>query len=131
MLTVLVKTWKKLNRFSAKLLKCVISMVIIKGRNRDYNERYKIIITVKEVGDRCCGGQCPVHKPGDTIEIIGVEQMKGHICPTAYSAIYPYAFALRYGAQFPSLEEKGSILVSCNAHRGGTVFELKRLELGE
>ena len=84
---------------------------------------YKLIITVKEIK-----GTCAVNKVGDIIEVVG-DEIKGNICPMALHAIFPYMFALQYGADFPWLDNKDEIVAYCPDPAGLALFEIKRVKL--
>lgn len=84
---------------------------------------YKLIITVKEIK-----GTCAANKVGDIIEVVG-DEIKGNICPMALHAIFPYMFALQYGADFPWLDNKDEIVAYCPDPAGLALFEIKRVKL--
>ncbi|WP_455368175.1 TIGR04076 family protein [[Eubacterium] cellulosolvens] len=86
---------------------------------------YKLIITVKEIK-----GTCAANKVGDRIEVVG-DEIKGKICSMAMHAIFPYIFAMQYGADFPWLENKDEILAYCPDPTGLALFEIKREKIPE
>jgi uncharacterized repeat protein (TIGR04076 family) len=60
--------------------------------------------TVKATVD-AVGGHCPFHKVGDEIVFDG-HTIQGHFCASAFVAMMPTMFALRYGASFPWMESR-------------------------
>jgi uncharacterized repeat protein (TIGR04076 family) len=60
---------------------------------------YKVRVTVAKAHPEC-GAK---HKVGDTYEIWNVRRdtQKGWICPTAWASLFPFIYAMRYGAVFP------------------------------
>ena len=98
----------------------------VKGKQMEY----KVLVTVKEVRGNCVFP----HRTGDTIEFTG-PWMKGKICLTAFTAIYPFIHALRFGAEFPwggggkGLKvPKDRIIASCSDPFNTVVFELRKGE---
>jgi uncharacterized repeat protein (TIGR04076 family) len=83
---------------------------------------YRILINVREVK-----GKCPIQRVGDKIEVIG-DEVKGNICAMAFHTIFPYIFAMQYGANFPWLENKDEILAYCPDPMGLVLFEIKRIK---
>ena len=84
---------------------------------------YKIVITVKEIK-----GTCTAQKVGDKIEVIG-DKVEGNICTMAFHTIFPYIFAMQYGADFPWLKNKDETLAYCPDPAGLALFEIKRVKL--
>jgi len=82
---------------------------------------YKIIARVKSVK-----GECSFHKPGDEIVFDG-ETIKGRICLHALYSFLPKAFALRFGAEFPWLEDKNVSTHACPDAQNPVVFEIRRV----
>jgi uncharacterized repeat protein (TIGR04076 family) len=86
---------------------------------------YKVIVTIKDIK-----GTCAANKVGDTIEAEG-DVIKGHLCPMALHAIYPYIFAMQYGADFPWLENKDEIDAYCPDPAGLALLNIKRIKLSD
>ncbi len=87
---------------------------------------YKIVATVKDVKGECAAG----HKVGDVIELVRFD-VKGFICPSAFAAIYPTIFAMKFGAEFPWEEDSDKTLVCCPDPRNLVIFEVRRVKIKE
>ena len=86
---------------------------------------YKITVRVKEIR-----GNCDVSRVGDVLEITPGPKMTGKIGPTAFNAIYPYIFAIRFGAEFPWAEKnKNKVTVVCPDPEGLVIYEIKRVKV--
>ena len=83
---------------------------------------YKIIARVISVKGECGFN----HKPGDEIIFDG-ETIKGRICMSALYSFLPTVFALRYGAEFPWLEDKNVTTHACPDAQNPVVFEIRRV----
>jgi len=72
--------------------------------------------------------QCPVYKVGDTITYED-EELVGKICPTAFAALWPIIYAMRFGARFPWCDDKHSDLVyfQCPDIEDTIEFEIRRI----
>ena len=72
---------------------------------------YKVRVTVVKAHSGC-GAK---HKVGDVYEewMVTEGSQKGFICPSAYMALSPWIYALRYGAVFPWGEGPGNSMVLC------------------
>jgi uncharacterized repeat protein (TIGR04076 family) len=72
---------------------------------------YKVRVTIVKAHPGC-GAQ---HKEGDIYEewMVTKGSQKGFICPTAYATLFPWIYALRYGAVFPWGEGPGNSMVLC------------------
>lgn len=66
---------------------------------------------------------CRYHSGPTGIERVAPEGM----CLAAFHVAYPYSLALLYDADFPDVDEKGSIYVRCPNPQGGIVLEVKRV----
>lgn len=87
---------------------------------------YGIRITVVKSHPDCAAQ----HKVGDTWEDnCGVDKgkIKGFICPSAYAALHPKVYALRYGAQFPWEKDPDSIVCCCTDLHTPVQFKIERL----
>ena len=83
---------------------------------------YKIMVKVKSVKGHCDLG----HKPGDEIIFDG-KTVKGRICLDALCSFLPKVFAMRYGAEFPWLEDKSVATHACPDPENPVVFEVRRI----
>jgi len=83
---------------------------------------YKVIARVISVKGECSFN----HKPGDEIVFDG-ETIKGRICLSALYSFLPKVFALRYGAEFPWLEDKNLATHACPDAQNPVVFEIRRV----
>lgn len=79
-------------------------------------------ITVISRKGACSAG----HKVGDKW-VMGLYVPQG-LCSTAFAALYPFAKALRFGAEFPFAKPDGSVEVICPDAGNPLVFALKRIE---
>jgi uncharacterized repeat protein (TIGR04076 family) len=83
---------------------------------------YKILVKVKEIR-----GHCEASKVGDILEIEPGPKMTGKICPTAFNAIYPFIFAMRFDGQIPWAEDnKNKVTAVCPDPSGLVVYEISR-----
>jgi len=85
---------------------------------------YKVTAKVKEI--RFPSG-CDL-QVGDAFELERwkINLIKGSICGIALNALYPFAFALRYGAELSWAKEGDSWVFCCPDPKGLAIFELKR-----
>lgn len=85
---------------------------------------WPVRVTVVEAHPEC-GAK---HKVGDIWEQAGVrkERIKGFICPTAFIALSPIIYALRYGAEFP-WAQKDSYTAICPDPETPVKFKIERL----
>ena len=86
---------------------------------------YKVRVTVLQAHPDC-GAR---HKAGDTFEQANVnkESLKGFMCPTAYVALSPIIYAMRYGGQFPWSKNPDVWVGCCQDIETPVVFEIRRL----
>jgi uncharacterized repeat protein (TIGR04076 family) len=87
------------------------------------NKTYKVIATVQSVKGHCGFG----HQVGDRIVFDG-ETVQGRICLSALYSFLPKVFAMRYGADFPWLEDKDVATHACPDAFNPVVFEIKRIK---
>lgn len=78
-------------------------------------------VRVKSQKGTCAFG----HRVGDRIIFDGVS-VKGKICYSALIVLLPKVYAMRYGAEFPWVEDKDSICNACPDAENPVVFEIKR-----
>jgi uncharacterized repeat protein (TIGR04076 family) len=83
---------------------------------------YKVQLKVIDQKGTCSFG----HKVGDVITFTerGIE---GEICFSALYSVLPKVMALRYGAQFPWLEDKDVATHACPDAYNPLVFEVRRI----
>jgi len=84
---------------------------------------YKVIATVQSVKGHCGFG----HQVGDQVVFDG-ETVQGRVCLSALYSFLPKVFAMRYGADFPWLEDKDVATHACPDAFNPVVFELKRIK---
>ncbi len=84
---------------------------------------YKIIATVQLVKGHCGFG----HQVGDQVVFDG-ETVQGRVCLSALYSFLPKVFAMRYGADFPWLEDKDVATHACPDAFNPVVFEIKRIK---
>lgn len=87
--------------------------------------QYKVRVTVVKAHPGC-GAK---HKVGDIFEMIGVrkEHVKGFMCPTAFIALAPFIYAMRYGGKFPWARDRDSWVGCCPDIDTPVLFEIRRL----
>jgi len=83
---------------------------------------YKIVARVVSVKGECGFN----YKVGDEILFDG-ETVKGRICLSALYSFLPMVVALRYGAEFPWLEDKDVATHACPDPQNPVVFEIRRV----
>jgi uncharacterized repeat protein (TIGR04076 family) len=83
---------------------------------------YKVQLKVIDQKGTCSFG----HKVGDVITFTerGIE---GEICFSALYSVLPKVMALRYGAEFPWLEDKDVATHACPDAYNPLVFEVRRI----
>lgn len=83
---------------------------------------YKVVATVKSIR-----GECPFHSVGDQIVYDG-RSIQGRFCSSAFVAMMPTLYAMRYGAQFPWLGDKDMTTFACPDADNPVVFEIRRVQ---
>jgi uncharacterized repeat protein (TIGR04076 family) len=83
---------------------------------------YTVIATVKSIG-----GECAFHRVGDQI-IFNGRSIQGQFCPSAFMAMMPTFYALRYGVEFPWLEGRDVTTFACPDAENPVVFEIQRIQ---
>jgi len=66
------------------------------------------------------------HKVGDEVIFDG-ETVQGRVCLSALYSFLPKVYAMRYGAEFPWLEDKDVSTHACPDAWNPVVFEIRRL----
>ena len=84
-------------------------------------ERYDVGIKVISQNGTCAAG----HQVGDEW-IMGLKTPEG-ICIGAFYALFPSAWALRYGVSFPWASDPDVATVACPDEKNPLVLELRRL----
>jgi uncharacterized repeat protein (TIGR04076 family) len=83
---------------------------------------YKIVARVIEQEGHCVAG----HAVGDEVVFEG-QTIQGKICIHALYSFLPKVFALRYGAEFPWVEDRDVATHACPDAWNPVVFEIKRV----
>jgi len=83
---------------------------------------YKVVCKVIKQEGTCAFG----HKVGDEIVFDG-RTVRGEICLHALYSLMPKVFAMRYGAQFPWLEDANVSTHACPDAWNPLVFEVRRV----
>lgn len=78
-------------------------------------------VVVKSQNGKCVFG----HKVGDKIVFDG-RSVKGDICYSALTVLFPKVFAMRYDADFPWAKDKDVIFNACPDGENPVVFEIRR-----
>ncbi|MBC7249477.1 MAG: TIGR04076 family protein [Anaerolineae bacterium] len=86
-------------------------------------EEYKVVVTVISQHGQCAFG----HQVGDRVVFDG-RTVQGEICLHALYSFLPKVFAMRYGAQFPWLEDKDVATHACPDAYNPVVFEIRRVK---
>jgi len=71
------------------------------------------------------------HKVGDTWEDncgLDKDSIKGFICPSAYFALHPIVFGLRYGVKFPWIKDSETSVCCCPAIDTPVHFKIDRVK---
>ena len=84
---------------------------------------YKITATVRSVKGHCDFG----HRVGEKVVFDG-ETVQGRVCLHALYSFLPKVFAMRFGAEFPWLEDKDVATHACPDAFNPVVFEIRRVE---
>jgi uncharacterized repeat protein (TIGR04076 family) len=83
---------------------------------------YTIVARVISQKGHCVAG----HQAGDEVVIEG-QTIQGKICIHALYSFLPKVFALRYGAEFPWVEDPDVATHACPDAHNPVVFELQRV----
>ena len=83
---------------------------------------YKVIARVISQKGTCGFG----HKVGDPVVFDG-ETVQGRACLSALYSFLPKVFAMRYGANFPWLDDKDVATHACPDAYNPVVFEIRRV----
>ncbi len=89
---------------------------------RPENTEYTVVARVIRQEGHCAAG----HKVGDEVVFDGLT-VRGQICISALYSILPKVFAMRYGAQFPWLEDPDVATHACPDAWNPVVFEIRRV----
>jgi len=83
---------------------------------------YKVVCRVIKQEGNCAFG----HKVGDEIIFDG-RTVQGEICLSALYSMLPKVYAMRYGAQFPWLDDPDASTHACPDAFNPVVFEVRRV----
>ena len=86
------------------------------------DQGFKIIARVIRQEGHCGAGHCV----GDAIVFDG-QTVQGKVCITALYSFLPKVFAMRYGAEFPWLDDKDVSTHACPDAWNPVVFEIRRV----
>jgi uncharacterized repeat protein (TIGR04076 family) len=87
------------------------------------DEGHTIVVSVIQQEGYCAAG----HQVGDRVAFDG-QTVEGKVCIHALYSFLPKVFAMRYGAEFPWLEEQGVATHACPDAWNPVVFEIRRLD---
>lgn len=93
-------------------------------RGRD--GEYTVVARVIRQAGHCAAG----HQVGDEVVFDGLT-VQGKICISALYSVLPKVFALRYGAQFPWLDDPDVATHACPDAANPVVFEVRRVREGK
>ncbi len=83
---------------------------------------YTIVARVIKQEGQCAFG----HQVGDEVVFDG-ETVQGKVCISALYSFMPKVFAMRYGAEFPWLEDNDVSTHACPDAWNPVVFEIRRV----
>ena len=83
---------------------------------------FKIVAQVIQQEGHCAAG----HQVGDEVVFDG-ESVDGKICISALYSFLPKVYAMRYGAQFPWLDDPDVSTHACPDAWNPVVFEIRRV----
>ena len=83
---------------------------------------FKIVARVIRQEGHCAAG----HQVGDEVTFDG-ETVEGKICISALYSFLPKVFAMRYGAEFPWLDDPDVATHACPDAQNPVVFEIRRM----
>lgn len=86
------------------------------------NEEFTVVARVIQIDGHCGAGHCV----GDEVVFDGMT-VQGKICISALYSFLPKVYAMRYGAQFPWLEDKDVSTHACPDALNPVIFEIRRL----
>ncbi|NIQ36986.1 MAG: TIGR04076 family protein [Proteobacteria bacterium] len=89
---------------------------------RGGDEGFKIVAKVIRQEGHCDAN----HKVGDEVVFDG-QTVQGKVCMSALYSFLPKVFAMRYGAEFPWLEDPDVATHACPDARNPVVFEIRRI----
>jgi len=85
-------------------------------------KEFTIVVKVIRQEGHCGAG----HQVGDEVAFDG-ETVQGKMCIHALYSLLPKVFAMRYGAQFPWLQDPDVATHACPDAWNPVVFEVKRI----
>ncbi len=86
------------------------------------NQEFTVIARVIKQEGQCAAGHCV----GDEVVFDGSE-VQGKVCIHALYSFLPKVFAMRYGAEFPWLEDRDVSTHACPDAWNPVVFEIRRV----
>jgi uncharacterized repeat protein (TIGR04076 family) len=86
---------------------------------------YNVVVRVIRQSGHCAAG----HRPGDEATFDGMT-VQGRLCIHALYSMLPKVLALRYGAEFPWLEDPDVATHACPDAANPVVFEVRRIREG-
>ena len=94
-----------------------------KAQEPPYTDKgFTIVARVIQQEGYCAAG----HQVGDTVVFDG-QTVQGKVCIHALYSFLPKVFAMRYGAEFPWLEDKDVATHACPDAWNPVVFEIRRV----
>jgi len=91
-------------------------------RQAEQDQGYTVIAEVIKQEGTCAAG----HRAGDRILFDG-RKISGDLCLHALYSFLPKVFAMRYGAEFPWLEDQDAALHACPDPCNPVVFRIQRV----
>lgn len=91
-------------------------------RERFPDEGATVVVEVIQQEGTCTAG----HRVGDQVVLDGLH-VRGKLCIHALYSMLPKVFALRYGVEFPWLQDKNVSTHACPDAFNPVVFEVRRL----
>jgi len=88
----------------------------------DHDQEVTVIARVIKQEGECAAGHCV----GDEV-VFTDNEVRGKVCIHALYSFLPKVFAMRYGAEFPWLEDRDVATHACPDAWNPVVFEIRRV----
>jgi uncharacterized repeat protein (TIGR04076 family) len=99
-----------------------VRITVVKRLDRD------AILADVDPGCSCRGeAQCTVFEDGQTF-LTEYTRMPEGFCPGAWADLFRYVVGLQSGANYPWMNEPGTVLACCNDGFRPVIFRLERVE---
>ncbi|MFO7915228.1 MAG: TIGR04076 family protein [Candidatus Krumholzibacteriales bacterium] len=92
------------------------------GESNRLDDGFTVVAEVVSRKGECAAG----HRVGDRVVFDGLN-IDGPVCLHALYSFLPKVFAMRYGAEFPWLDDPGAARHACPDAQNPVVFEIRRM----